>query len=114
MARVAQMVYDTSRVLNNWTNGTGSTIDVGSVVELSDKVGILQQTVPDGGTGVVVCHGQWSLPLKSGDTPAVGDRVYWDATAGEVTVTSTANTDAGVVVPGHDMAAGRVCVDIAM
>lgn len=114
MAREARMEYDSSRLIDNWTNGSGGTLNVGSVIALSDRIGVLQQTVLDGGKGVVVCSGRWAMALKSGDTPAVGDRVYWDDTNKEITVTSTDNVNAGVVVPGHNLASGEVCVDIAM
>ena len=114
MARTARMIYDSSRVLDNFTNGTGAAVSVGDVAALSDKIGIWQQDVAIAGTGVVVCVGRWAFPLKTGDTPAEGARVYWDVSAQEITVTATDNIDAGLVVPGHDLAAGEVCVDIAM
>lgn len=114
MGREARMEYNTSRVIDNWTNGSGGTLDVGSVIALADRIGVLQQTVPDGEKGVVICSGRWAMALKSGDNPAVGDRVYWDDTNKEITVTATAMVNAGVVVPGNNLASGEVCVDIAM
>ena len=43
-------------------------------------------------------RGVFDLPKKAGDTPAVGARLYWDATNHELTTTASGNTRVGVAL----------------
>lgn len=40
--------------------------------------------------------GEFEFPILSTDTPAKGDKLYWDSTNNRLTVTATANIYAGV------------------
>lgn len=42
--------------------------------------------------------GVFDLPKKAGDTPAVGAKLYWDATNKYLTTTATGNTRVGVAI----------------
>lgn len=42
--------------------------------------------------------GVWTLPSNSGDTFALGTKVYWDATAGECVDTATTDKEIGIAL----------------
>lgn len=52
----------------------------------------------------------WDLPKVAGTAFAIGDVLYWDATAGNLTKTSSGNTKVGAAVAAAGSAAtvGRV------
>lgn len=70
-------------------------IPSGAGVVIGDMLGIATANVANGAVGVFVVSGIVTLPLKSADTFEAGGKVYWDATEGHITVTSTENTFAG-------------------
>lgn len=114
MARIAFLIYDRSFFINDWLNGGASTVGVGTIVLHGDRVGVAQVDIPVGQTGPVLCSGQWYAPLKSGDTPALGDYVYWDAANGYFTTTVVNDVSPVQVVSGHNVPAGNISVDLAM
>jgi predicted RecA/RadA family phage recombinase len=68
----------------------------------ADLVGIPQGTYGAGTTGNVTVHLEGAfrgLPLKTGDTPAVGDKLYWDNGNSYLTTTSGGNVWAGWAWP---------------
>ena len=114
MARIAFLVYDRSLFINDWLNSGASTVGAGTFVLHGDRVGVAQVDMPVGETGPVECSGQWYAPLKSGDTPALGDYVYWDAANGYFTTTVVNDVRPVQVVSGHNVPAGNISVDLAM
>ena len=78
----------------NSTIGTpGLCIQVGN-----DMVGIPEGSYSAGAVGNVTLHlsGAFgNMLLHTGDTPAVGDKLYWDNTDGYLTTTSGGNVLAG-------------------
>jgi len=114
MARNVFLVYDRSLFVNAWLNGGASAVSVGTIVLHGDRIGVAAGDIPVGAVGVVECSGQWYAPLKTGDTPALGDYVYWDATNGYFTTTVVNDVRPVQVVSGHNVPAGNITVDLAM
>ncbi len=71
-------------------------LTAGTPVVMGVLVGVPITDIATGATGSVAIDGVWTLPLKSGDTPAIGVKMYWHVTNGNITVTSTGATLAGV------------------
>lgn len=76
-------------------------------------LGILKNDTKDGELGSYVLYGVHMLPIKDGDTPAIGDFLYWDDTAKYLTTTSGGNSKAAVAmqvaadwIEGSDTVAG--------
>lgn len=79
----------------------------GSAYKVGTQVGVILsltrggQTVmndvasAEGDIAVVALEGVFSVPKEAPLVIALGDRLYWDATAGKFTKTATANTFAG-------------------
>jgi predicted RecA/RadA family phage recombinase len=61
-------------------------------------LGILKDDTKDGEDGSYVLYGQFKLPTKDSDTPAVGDFLYWDDTNKYLTTTSGGNSKAAVAL----------------
>lgn len=59
-------------------------------------LGILKDDFADGTTGSYVLHGEFRLPIKDSDTPAVGALLYWDDTNKYLTTTASGNSKAAV------------------
>lgn len=62
----------------------------------SSLVVVPQTTAASGALVAVMTRGLFSLVKKSGDTPAVGAKLYWDDTNKYITTTSTSNTFVGL------------------
>lgn len=114
MARIAYMIYDRSNFVNAYVNGGAETLTVGVPVIIGDRVGVPSVDIAVGGSGPVEMSGQWAVPLKPGDTPAVGDYVYWDAANSRMTTTVVNGVRPLMVVAGHNLSAGQVMVDLSM
>lgn len=72
---------------------TGAAIAAGAVVVIGTVVGIAATDIAaTTGVGTVVTAGVFNLPKNVGTTITQGSLVYWDATPGEVTTTSSGNT----------------------
>lgn len=72
----------------------GSAVAAGDVVVLNDLVTVAPRPIAANKLGAVAVEGVFSLPKASG---AIGQGaiVYWDATAGNITTTSSGNKRAG-------------------
>lgn len=115
MARIAWPNYSgRTNFINAYVNGGGATLPVGVPIIVGDRVGVPTIDIPPGDDGPVDMSGQWAVPLKTGDTPAVGDYVYWDATNSYMTTTVVNDVRPCMVVTGHNLSAGQVAVDLAM
>jgi len=69
----------------------------GQVVVLGNGLaGVATGDVANGEEGVAKLTGRYTLPKTSANTPSQWDKAYWNATAGEVTTTSTSNTLIGL------------------
>lgn len=75
----------------DFTNGTGAKILGGSLVIFGALIGVAVADIEIGATGAVDLHGVFEFPKATGAI-GQGDKVYWDATAGNVTKTATSNT----------------------
>ncbi len=73
-----------------------SALTSGTPVVMGVLVGVPITDIASGATGSVSISGVWTLPLKSGDTPAIGVKMYWHVGDGEITTLSTGATLAGV------------------
>lgn len=58
--------------------------------------GIVSVTVAEGEEVEIHVGEAWTLPKATGAAWAIGDKIYWDATAKNMTKTATANTLVGV------------------
>lgn len=67
-----------------WTNGTGSSVASGALVQIGgasgDNWGIAAVTIANGGVGTVNITGEYSLTKTSGYTLAQGQAWTWDGT----------------------------------
>ncbi|MCP5017264.1 MAG: DUF2190 family protein [Ketobacter sp.] len=71
-------------------------LTAGTPVVIGVLVGIPITDIASGATGSVSVSDVWALPLKSGDTPAQGVKMYWHVANGEITTLATGATLAGV------------------
>jgi len=78
------------------TAGAGG-VTSGDIAEVGSFIGVVEGDAANGEDYTLVREGEFELPLKSGDTPAVGDQVYFDGSTQEVTTTATDNTLVGTV-----------------
>lgn len=80
-----------------YTNGTSAVIASGDVVVLnSDRCAISLNDIAISGQGVLAMEGVYERPAVNNAAFDVGDKLYWDATAGKLTKTSTDNSYAGI------------------
>ena len=70
----------------------------GNVYVIGNLIGVALQTAAAGDPFVLVTKGVFELPKKSTDVLAVGAKVYWDVTPGEITSTASTNYKIGAVV----------------
>ena len=72
----------------------------GDVVDLSTRIGVAGNDIATGETGAVHVVGVFEMPKATGAV-TVGQALYWDKTAGNITTTAgsaPANTPAGWAV----------------
>ena len=62
-----------------WTNGTGSDVSSGDVVDLGDIYGIALLDIANAATGVLMIDGEHVLTATTASAWAIGDDVYWDS-----------------------------------
>lgn len=86
-----------------------SAVAAGDVVVLNDLVTVAPRPIAANALGAVAVEGVFSLPKASG---AIGQGaiVYWDATAGNITTTSSGNKRAGKAAAAEVSAATTVKV----
>ncbi|BBB91049.1 MAG TPA: DUF2190 family protein [Methylomusa anaerophila] len=111
MAR--QGVFQQSGDIIDYLNSGESVITAGQVVPLTSRIGFAVDDIAPGAIGGVVVKGVFNnVPADNSVAFNVGDPLYWDATAGEVTKTSTNNTPAGWSVAAKAQADTIVVVQI--
>ena len=79
----------------SYTNGTGSDIAAGDLVEVGVKVGVAAVDIADGASGTVAMDGVFEVTKKAPLVITQGDLLYCSATSGELDKTATAQTLAG-------------------
>jgi predicted RecA/RadA family phage recombinase len=82
----------------------------GGVVQMGAIVGVANGSATQGAPVDVDVVGVFSLPKVAATAVAVGDVLYWDATAKLVTKTATANTRLGVATEPAGAGAAEVAV----
>jgi len=69
----------------DYVNGTGAAISSGDPVVIGNQqMGIALVDIAISGTGAVAKDGVFSLPKNTSDAIVQGQKLWWDATAGEV------------------------------
>lgn len=64
----------------------------GALVVLGSLFGVAAQSAAAGADFDLVTEGVFSLPKKTGETPDIGAKVYWETATSSVTTTPTGNT----------------------
>lgn len=83
-----------------WTNGTGSAVSAGSVVLLTNCIGIALVDIPAGAVGSVAVGGVVrDVPKATGHAWAQGEKLIWDVSASKFDY-SGASPAAGDVTGG--------------
>lgn len=95
----------------DYVNSGESGIKRGDPVALAESIAIAEADIPAGAKGVLALCGVYEMP-SAAVAIAVGDTVYWDATAGNISKTGTNNKKAGMAVSSQTAAAGTVLVKI--
>lgn len=67
-------------------------VSSGDGVLVGSLFGVAEGDAASGADVVIVTEGVFDLPKAASVTPAVGAKVYWDNTNGNVTTTATGNT----------------------
>lgn len=69
----------------------------GDVVDLTTRIGVAGADIPAGGTGPVHLTGVYRIPKAAGAV-TVGQALYWDNSAKNITTTAESSTPAGWAV----------------
>lgn len=91
-----------------------SDVVVGDVVPLG--TGMIGIAVKSGLVGEVITlelEKVWTIKAKDSEAIAIGDKVYWDNTAKELTKTTSSNTYAGISISSKSTSAGTINVKIS-
>ena len=88
----------------------GSAITSGDVVEVGTVIGIATGDVANGAQGELALTGVFEVAKATADTPAAGDKAYWDGT--EATTVVSTNTLMGVFV--HAYGAGALLAHVRL
>ena len=95
----------------DYVNTGADGIKRGDPVALAESIAIAETDIPAGAKGVLALCGVYEF-ASAAVAIAVGDTVYWDATAGNISKTNTGNKKAGMAVSAQTAAAGKVLVKI--
>ena len=79
----------------DYTNAGSTTITSGSVVVVGVKVGVALTDIPAGALGSLAVNEVFALPKTSSLAIGQGVAVYWNASGGVATTSSSGNTLAG-------------------
>lgn len=79
----------------DFTNSGAAEIGYGDIIPLVSRIGVAAENIAVGVTGSVNISEVYNLPAVTTEAFAVGDPLYFDATAGKVTKVSVDNTPAG-------------------
>ena len=73
----------------DWTNGTGADVASGDPVVVGAMIGVAHGDIADGEDGVLHMTGVIALAKDEADTWSAGDKLYFDATSGNVSATES-------------------------
>jgi predicted RecA/RadA family phage recombinase len=79
-----------------YVNATSSIIPSGTIVEMTDEIGIAVADIPALGEGEVDVSGVHEIAANNTATWDQGDTLYWDDSPGELVTSSSDNVPAGV------------------
>lgn len=79
-----------------YENSGSTTLTSGTVVEMTDEIGIVVADIAAGESGQVEVSGVHALAANSDATWEQGDTLYWDDSPGELVATPSNNVPAGV------------------
>lgn len=97
----------------DYVNSGAAQIDAGDIVVIGTKIGVAGCDIPVGAKGSLHVEGVFEFPEKSGESAInMGAAVYYDATAGAITATSTSNTLAGYAAAPAGAGATKILVKI--
>ncbi len=102
MAVSGNIKFETDDGKVYYTNGSGGTLPIRSIIVVGGRIGVLAQELADGEIGIAYITGIWPLPVKASLTPAEGDIYGFDVADGECNDDLANNT-----------ATAFVCVDSA-
>lgn len=72
-----------------YTNGTGSAIAAGTVIEMGAMIGVALGDIANGATGMIAVDEVWELSKETGVAFTIGDQLYWDADNNRLDKTNT-------------------------
>lgn len=98
----------------NITVAAPAAVTSGDPVQVGDMVGVANGDAASGDPVVISTSGVFELPKATIDDIAVGASVYFDASAGEVTLTSTGNTFIGHAVTAAGNPSSTVAVRLSV
>ena len=107
MTAAKNIKYESDGKLH-YTNDSGDTLLIRSIVVIGDRVGVLAKELADGETGIAYITGTWPMPVLTSLTPEVGDVYGFDVVDGEFNDDVTNNKATAVVAVDVD---GDLCPD---
>ncbi len=79
-----------------WTNGTGSDVSSGDIVQLPDMIGIACGDIANGASGQLEIVREHELPANAAEAWSQGIRLYVDASTSKLTAIASGNRYAGL------------------
>ena len=83
--------------------------EVGDVFVAGELIGVCLTKAASGEGVSIALAGGYDFPLKAGDTPTLGAKIYWDSSNSVVTTTAAGNTRIGTCIKANS---GEVWVTI--
>ncbi|MHC1758319.1 MAG: capsid cement protein [Negativicutes bacterium] len=96
MSKMAAYIQAGEKI--NYTNGSGTAIAYGDVVNLTSCIGVAADVIAAAATGVLDIFGVFQMAAVTNASFAVGDVLFWDPIALNLTKVSTSNVPAGICV----------------
>lgn len=109
---MAKAALSQKGALIDYNNGGVAAIEYGDIIPLVSRIGVAAENIAVGADGSVSLEGVYIIPAITTAAFAVGDLLYFDATAGKVTKTATDNTPAGTCVAVKAQATDTAAVRI--
>jgi predicted RecA/RadA family phage recombinase len=73
-----------------WTNGTGSAVAAWEIVTVGSRIAVAGDAIANGASGNLFLEGVFSMAAVNDAAFAIGDQLYWDASANKLTKVATA------------------------
>lgn len=94
----------------DYKNTTSSTIEYGTIIAIGTRVGVAAADIPAGEVGAIDVEGVFEMP-KAADEISMGDDLYYDSSAKNVTTTSK-TAKAGYAIADAESDAATVYVKL--